>query len=207
MHVTVLTMDQRSSRSRADAVPGLLESLAPERLPHPPLLAFERTVGDEVQGVLDDAGSGVAVLALALRAGAWNIGLGFGEVEQPLPASTRAGRGEAYVRAREAVTRAKSAPHRLMVVGPGGDDRCEWLETVLGLWAGILERRTERGWEVHDLMQQGLSHAEAGRRLGISQSAVSQRVAAAALVDEDRARALAEGLWADLLGEREGGAR
>ncbi len=80
-------------------------------------------------------------------------------------------------------------PHRIAV---GGEDyRAEQLETVLWLWAGLLERRTDRGWEVVDALDEGLSHVEAGRRLGISQSAVSQRAQAAGLVDERRARRLA----------------
>jgi hypothetical protein len=198
VRVTVLTLDQRSSRDRADAVPALLDALA--TLPRPPLLGFERTVGDEVQGVLDDAGAAVEVVARVLRAGSWNVGIGVGEIEEPLPEGTRAGRGPAYIRAREAVTRAKSAPHRLTVVGAAGDPDAVALETVLGLWSGLVERRTDRGWEVHDLLATGMSHSEAGRRLGITQSAVSQRAQSAGLVDEVRARALAERIWGGLLG-------
>lgn len=197
MQVAVLTIDQRSSRRRADAVPGLLAELT--ALPRPPLLAFERTVGDELQGVLADAASAVEAVARVLRAGSWNLGVGLGSVEEPLPEGTRAGRGSAYLRAREAVTRAKSAPHRLAVVGVEGDADVEALETVLGLWAGLLERRTERGWQVHDLLATGMSHAEAGRALGVTQSAVSQRAQAAGLVDERRARALAERIWRRLM--------
>ena len=46
---------------------------------------------------------------------------------------------------------------------------------------------------------EGLSHVEAGRRLGISQSAVSQRAQTAGLVDGRRARGLAGHLLAALL--------
>ena len=126
--------------------------------------------------------------------------LGIGPVEQPLPPDARAGRGAAYLRARDAVTRAKTTPHRIVVVG-GDDYRAEQLETVLWLWAGLLERRTDRGWEVADALGDGLSHAEAGRRLGISQSAVTQRTQAAGLVDERRARRLATQLLSEMLSE------
>lgn len=197
VHATVLTLDQRSSRSRTDEVPALLARLAD--LPSGPVLAFERTVGDEVQGVLTDAGGAVEAVARVLRPGGWNVGIGVGEVAEPLPSSTREGRGTAYLRAREAVTRAKSAPHRLTVVGEPRDPDVEALETVLGLWAGLLERRSDRGWEVHDLLNDGLTHAEAAHRLGISASAVSQRAQAAGLVDEARARVLAGRLWATLI--------
>jgi hypothetical protein len=192
----VLTVDQRASRSHADGVPELLAQLPPG----PGFLRpFQRTVGDEVQAVLDDADAVVATIGSLLRDGGWWVGVGIGPVEHPLPLDTRAGRGTAYLRAREAVTRAKSVPHRIVV---GGEDyRAEQLETVLWLWAGLLERRTDRGWEVADALDDGLSHAEAGRRLGISQSAVTQRTQAAALVDERRARRLAVQLLSGMLSE------
>lgn len=197
MRATVLTLDQRSSRSRTDEVPALLATLAD--LPPGVVMTFERTVGDEVQGVLGEGDSAVEAVARVLRLGGWNVGIGVGEVDEPLPSSTREGRGTAYLRAREAVTRAKSAPHRLTVVGALRDPDAEALETVLGLWAGLVERRSERGWEVHDLVAGGLTHAEAAARLGISASAVSQRAQAAGLVDEERARRLAARIWSTLL--------
>lgn len=203
--VAVLTLDQRGSRAGADAVPALLDALAPGSLPAAPLLPFQRTVGDEVQGVVDRAPALVDVVGRALRTRMWTIGIGFGTVETPLPAETRAGRGAAYLAARDAVTRAKSAPHRIVVVGGLGDARPEHLETVLGLWAGLLERRTPRGWEVHDLLAQGLSYSAVGHRLGITQSAVSQRAQAAGIIDEQRARSLAEHLAGDLLRTEETG--
>jgi hypothetical protein len=201
----VLTLDQRASRAGGDAVPAFLDLLAPASLPTPPLLPFQRTVGDEVQGVTDAADTLVEVVGRALRAREWNVGIGFGDIETPLPSETRAGRGPAYLHAREAVTRAKSAPHRIVVVGGPRDDRAEHLETVLGLWAGLLARRTEGGWEVHDLLARGLSYSAAAELLGITQSAVSQRAQAAGLVDEQRARALAAFLAGDLLAQRRAG--
>lgn len=199
----VLTVDQRASRSGADAVPELLALL--DRTPglsEGILRPFQRTVGDEVQAVLDEPGAVVAVIGVVLRTGAWSVGVGVGAVDEPLPADTRAGRGQAYLYAREAVTRAKTTPHRIVVVG-ADDYRATQLETVLWLWAGLLERRTPGGWEVHDALGAGLSHAEAGRRLGISQSAVTQRAQTAALVDEARARRLATELLSTMLSGRE----
>jgi hypothetical protein len=202
----VLTVDQHGSRHGADQVPSLLDTLerqvADRSLP-PPLRSFQRTVGDEVQAVVDEPHTAVELVGTILRTGEWTIGLGIGDVEQPLPPDARAGRGDAYLRARDAVTRAKSAPHRVRVVG-GDPYRAERLETVLWLWAGILERRTDRGWQVHDALVEGLSHEEVGRRLGITQSAVSQRARAAGLVDEQRARALARDLLAEQLGVGDG---
>jgi hypothetical protein len=198
----VLTVDQRDSRRRPDAVPGLLARFTG---PDAPVLLrpFQRTAGDEVQAVADDPDAVVATLATILRDRGWSIGLGIGPVDEPLPADARAGHGAAFVLAREAVTRAKTVPHRLGVVG-ADRYRAEQLETVLWLWAGILERRTPRGWEVHDALTDGSSHADAGRRLGISQSAVSQRAAAAGLADERRARRLAIDLLRNQLGNQPG---
>jgi DNA-binding NarL/FixJ family response regulator len=84
-------------------------------------------------------------------------------------------------------------PHRLAVRGVqegGGQFSAIHLETVIGLWAGLTERRSARGWEVLDLLESGLSHAEAASRLGVSASAVSQRVAASSIHDELRVRDL-----------------
>ena len=74
------------------------------------LRPFERTAGDEFQGVLDHPAALAAVVERLLREGGWNIGIGIGEVEEPLPENARAGRGPAYLHAREAVTAAKSSP-------------------------------------------------------------------------------------------------
>lgn len=201
MRVSVLTLDQQRSSTTEDAVPALLDALDSPALPAPLLRPFQRTAGDEVQGVLDDPGVGVEVVARVLRVGGWYLGIGIGDVDAPLPEETRAGRGPAFVRARAAVTRAKHDVHHLAVVAgdPAGEPVAEHLETVLGLWAGILERRTVGGWAVHDLLATGLSYAEAGERLGITQSAVSQRARTAGIVDERRARVLVSDLWGRLL--------
>ena len=196
MTVLVLTVDQRSSRGATDRVPEVLAAI--EALPVRPLLAFERTAGDEFQGVLDDPGALAPLVERLLRDDAWNIGLGIGAVDLPHPASARAGNGPAYVRAREAVTAAKTSPWHLRVSGPEPPARD--LESTLWLWAALLGRRTPRGWEVVDLVDEGLSYDEAADRHGISQSAVSQRAQAAARVEGRRARELVAHLAADLLG-------
>lgn len=195
--VVVLTVDQRGSRSGPDRIPEALATLAalPARLP------FERTAGDEMQGVLVRATSVADALALLLRGDAWNIGVGVGPVEEPLPEHARAGRGPAYLHARAAVTAAKSSPWHTRVVGD--DPAARALETTLWLWAAVLARRTSRGWEVADLVAEGLSYAEVGERLGISQSAVSQRAQAAGIVEGRRAHELVAGLAAHLLGTGE----
>jgi hypothetical protein len=195
MTVMVLTVDQRASRTTPDRVPHALAGLADVAL----RLPFERTAGDEIQGVLDDPAALPPAIERLLRDGSSHIGIGIGPVDEPLPDSARAGRGLAYLHARTAVTAAKSSPWHLRVVGD--DPTARDLESVLWLWAAVLDRRSDKGWEVTDLVDQGLSYDEAGRRLGISQSAVSQRAQAAGLVEGRRAREVVTHLAARLLGK------
>ena len=201
MDVVVLTVDQDGSREGSDQVPVALEALTAvaTRLP------FERTVGDEFQGVLDDPAALVTALEQLLRAGAWNIGVGVGEIETPLPATARAGRGPAYLAARDAVTAAKTSPWHVRALAAGDPDDgrgdpVRALESAVWLWAALLDRRTPRGWEVADLVDQGLTYDQTASRLGITQSAVSQRAAAAGIAEGRRARELVEFLTRTALG-------
>ena len=191
----VLTVDQRDSRHSEDRIPETLERLAPV----PTLLPFERTAGDELQGVLDDPDAAMAAVGELLRADEWYVGIGVGRVEEPLPEHSRAGRGPAFLQARSAVTGAKTSPWHVRVAADHWAGRA--LESTLWLWAAVLARRTARGWEVADLVAEGLSYAEAGKRLGISQSAVSQRAQAAGIVEARRAEELAGVLARILLEE------
>lgn len=188
--VFVLTVDQRASRTAVDLVPGLLTSLNRRPRRTGLLRKFERTAGDEVQGVLSDARTSIEIIIELLRADQWNIGLGIGEVNEPLPRSTRAGSGPAFLHARDAVNRSKSSPHHINVIG-SDPHAAEQVESVLWLIASVLRRRSERGWEVVDLLAEGLSRREIGVKLGISQSAVTQRAQAAGFIEEKRGRALA----------------
>ena len=198
MRVAVLTVDQRGSTKLAatDRVPDTLTGLA-DLAGVALLRPFERTAGDEFQGVLDDPASLATVVERLLREDTWNIGIGIGEVDEPLPASTRAGRGAAYLHARDAVTSAKSSLWHLRVEGDRPGARL--LETSLWLWASVLARRTPRGWEVADLVDTGLRYDGVAGSLGISQSAVSQRAQAAGIVEGLRARELVSDLASGLL--------
>jgi hypothetical protein len=195
MSVLVLTVDQQGSRRAPDLVQAALTALGDV----PVLRPFEQTVGDEFQGVLDSPAALPSVVETLLRHSTWHVGIGVGPVEEPLPAHARAGRGPAYLHARAAVTAAKSSPWHLRVLGDDPGTRA--LETVLWLWASVLARRTARGWEVADLVADGLSYEETAHRLGITPSAVSQRAAAAGIVESRRARELATDLTARLLGK------
>ncbi len=109
----VLTIDQRGSTYAADRVPEVLAEL--ERLTSGReglVVPFQRTVGDEVQGILAagrrGAELGVDLSLHLLRDQGWSIGIGVGQVEGPLPTVSREARGFAFYRARDAVERAKT---------------------------------------------------------------------------------------------------
>ncbi len=147
----VLTVDQQDSRTNLDAVPALLDLLGRRADPRPCCARSSARSATRCRRCSTTPTTVVATIARILRTGGWSVGLGLGAVDEPLPPDSRAGRGEAYLHARDAVTRAKTAPHRICVVG-ADRYRAEQLETVLWLWAGLLERRTDRGWEVHDAL-------------------------------------------------------
>lgn len=171
----VLTVDQRRSRTDTDRVEQLVAGLADT----PVVRGFERTAGDEVQAVLDDPSVVVRTALELVRRGHWSVGVGVGPVQQPLPASTRAGRGPAFEHARTAVERAKSAATHLAVAGPDGE-AAEDAETVLDLVALLVQRRSPEGWAAVELVAAGRTQAEAAEQLGVSKQAVSQRLQATA---------------------------
>lgn len=189
----VLTVDQRDSRSTPDRIEALLHTLGGQ--PEAYVLGFERTAGDEVQGVLDDAPRVVDLVLRLVRDGGWSVGVGVGEVKTPLPESTRAGAGPAFTQARDAVTRAKSRPYGVAVSG-GEPDASRRAQAALELLAATVQRRSDRGWEAVDLAAEGLNQIEVAERLGISKQAVSQRLQAADWHVEPDGRELAAHLLA-----------
>ena len=224
----VLTVDQRGSTYAADRVPEVLAELARLTRGNEGLLVpFERTVGDEVQGILapGHAGAELAVeLSLGLlRDQGWSVGIGVGEIEGPLPTVSREARGFALYRARDAVERAKtrSKGTSIAVEGPtsgapdlrapdstapgvdsAGLDLADEVEALLRLLAAIRARRTPQGWEVADTLASLAGRP--GRQkivaqsLGVSEQAVSQRVRAALWQEEEAVRPVVVRLLTEL---------
>lgn len=182
----VLTVDQRGSRRDIDRVGPLLEDLAPRPLLRP----FERTAGDEVQAVVDDADTVVDLALELVRREHWSVGIGVGSVEEPLPAQTRAGRGPAFEAARDAVERAKKTPSAVAVEAAEPQAAAD-ADAALSLLALLVARRTPHGHAAVDLARRGLTQAESAAALGISKQAVSQRLIAAGWHAEDAGRRLA----------------
>lgn len=201
----VLTVDQQRSTRRGDHVDPLLELLAARGLTSPApgfLLGFERTVGDEVQAVLDDAERTVATALTLVRLGGWSIGIGAGPAHEPLPASTRAAGGPAFVHARAAVERAKAKGSTVPLALEGADPaRAAEAEALLRLLGAVVARRTAAGWAAVDLLSAGATtQRDVAHALGISEQAVSQRLRTALWAEESATRPLAARLLAEAQG-------
>lgn len=211
----VLTIDQRGSTGDKDRVPGLLAEL--HRMATG--ARFERSVGDEVQGVLERPADVVEIALHCLRGGQWYVGIGVGAVDLPLPASPREGSGTAFVAARLAVEKAKAAAaHVPLSVISGGLRRggaappeagpgiraCANAEAVLRLIGRLVQDRTEAQWKVVDALrgvQQDASakHGSqklAAAKLGITEQSVSRAVLRSGWQEEWAARPAAEMLLA-----------
>ncbi len=199
-----VTIDQRASRRDGDRVPQLLDAfearwpgvVAGSTAPRAPgcVRAFERTVGDEVQALFEDAALVVELALWVLRHGGWSVGIGAGRVDEPLAPSARAGSGPAYVLARDAVEAAKSR-QRVVPLAVRGAHHQAGLDTeaVLTLVAAIAVRRSAAGWEAVDALEAAGPDArqeDVAAAMGITQQAVSQRLRTA-LYDESRTAARA----------------
>ena len=200
--VAVINVDQHASRRRPDLVPDALAELAGvDGL----VFQFERTAGDEVQGVCAAPQAVVDVVLRLTRMGGWRIGIGIGAIDEPLPASTRQARGPAYLVAREAIeARLATQSLRLLSALPdqgrgnvgvatyGGFQKAAWYaESALIALRALAGRRTAEGWEVVDLIERGSTQRVVAQQLGITQAAVSQRLTAAGHDELNRLAGLA----------------
>ena len=169
----VLTIDQRHSRTSKDRVPALLKALADV----PCVSAFERTAGDEVQGLLDDPAAVRDALLTTLRQGDWHCGVGVGEVDDDSFATgTRAGRGPAFLAARDAVEAAKSMPGSVAVRVPSGTEAESWAADCEAVWtlvASLVLGRTEAQWRAVDAVDRSPTQAAAAEELGITPTSVA----------------------------------
>lgn len=185
----VITADQVDSRLSDDAVGSALDDITATAGPHL-LLPPDRTAGDEIQAITASAETAYRLALRLTRDGRWSVGLGLGSVREPLGDSTRASTGNAFFAARAAIDAAKRATFRFALRvdpeprtpehGPedqseGGPIRAEDVEALIVLLLALRDKRTDKGWEVHDLLETGATQAQAARSLGITQGAVSMR--------------------------------
>ena len=200
----VLTIDQQGSTTDVDRVPDLIAALR-NLTPVP----FERSVGDELQGVVEDAADVVDVALHALRGGHWYVGIGIGMVSLAPGASPREGSGSGFVAARKAVELAKGAAGQVpLSVVSGSMVRGKDLQpqtqedavasanaqAVLRLIGRLVQQRTEAQWRVVDRLRaiQGEvrhgSQKQVARELGITEQSVSRTVLRSGWQEEWAAR-------------------
>ena len=184
----VITADQADSRHSADAVDDALSALkrvGGRRLRRAPV----RTIGDELQAITDDAGCALDVILWLDRAGRWSVGCGVGRVNLPLPRDSRSASGPAFYAARDAVTAAKRrAPRFALGVDDASALTAAQVQPLIELLLVLRARRTAEGWELFDLLEQGVTQVEAAEQLGVTAQAVSQRARTAAIRLEAEAR-------------------
>lgn len=201
----VLTIDQRGSTADVDRVPDLIAALR-SLTPAP----FERSVGDELQGVVEDAADVVEIALYALRSGHWYVGIGIGTVQLAPGGSPREGSGSGFVAARKAVELAKGSAGQVPVsvvsgsIGRGreippqareGAMTSANAQAVLRLIGRLVQQRTQSQWRVVDRLRalQGGdgkhgSQKLVARELGITEQSVSRAVLRSGWQEEWAAR-------------------
>ncbi|HET7140140.1 MAG TPA: MarR family transcriptional regulator [Arthrobacter sp.] len=201
----VLTIDQRGSTADIDRVPELIAALR-SLTPAP----FERSVGDELQGVVEDAADVVEIALYALRSRHWYVGIGIGTVQLTPGGSPREGSGSGFVAARKAVELAKGSAGQVPVsvvsgsIGRGREIRPPAREgalasanaqAVLRLIGRLVQQRTQSQWRVVDRLRalQGGdgkhgSQKIVARELGITEQSVSRAVLRSGWQEEWAAR-------------------
>lgn len=182
-----ITADQIGSRRAADLADAQLaavDALAAGKL----VLPADRTAGDEIQAATEDAATALAIVLHLTRDGNWSVGLGIGDARTPLPDSTRAMTGSAFILARDAVIAAKKRTTRFALeVDAGRLPDSDILEPLIDLLLHLRARRTPEGWEVADRLVDGATQAQLAADLGITPQAVSLRVQNAQLHTETAA--------------------
>ncbi len=183
----VITADQVDSTHREDVAGDTLDTVT-ERFGSRLALPPDRTAGDEVQMLVADAATALEIITTLTRDDAWSVGCGIGGVRLPLPSTVRAATGAAFVAAREAVDRAKRAPHRFaLIVDDGHPLASADVSPIVDLLLFLRSRRSPEGWEIADLLAAGMTQSDAADALGISPQAVSQRARTAGIRTEQSA--------------------
>ena len=185
----VITADQRRSRSTPDASAAAVADVTAAWKTEL-LLPVERSAGDEIQLVTDSAKAAIGIVLQLTRTGRWSVGVGTGAVA--LAANTRESTGPAFVAARRAVDRAKKRATHFALESEPEAPLASHLESLVDLLLLLRQRRTEPGWQLHDILADEGTQLDAARSLGITPQSVSERAITAGLrADETATVALA----------------
>ncbi|MFI4990481.1 MAG: SatD family protein [Solirubrobacterales bacterium] len=180
----VLLLDQRRSRSSEDRVEHWVSRLN-RSCATLLTLPFERTAGDEMQGVTSSPAALVRILVDAVEDGGWWVGVGIGSIERPLGRTSRESRGPAFWLAREALEKAKSqrAGRAFALRGEPPVDTAN-LSACLHALGFIIVRRTKRQSEVAQCAREGLSVAEIANRSSVTPQAIRRLLLASGAEEE-----------------------
>lgn len=170
----VITADQVDSRNTPDVVEETMARVS-SVIERGLVLPIDRTAGDEIQMLVDNAWHALAAILVLCRDGRWSVGCGIGAVNTPLPANAREASGDAFVSARDAVTAAKKRDTRFALRATTEAVDVSDSESLIDLLLHLRARRSVEGWAVYDLLASGATQAEAARELGISPQAASKR--------------------------------
>lgn len=186
----VLTINQRDTADVGDRVDAFLRTLRAAESTVPGIgaapLPFQRSVGDELIGAVEDPAVAVDVALRALRERRWNVGLGVGSVVHadgsagvPDTRKVHDAAGPGLAAARQAVVAAAVSTARIPVAVRGRDaEAAAHAEAVLKLVGQLVWTRSDAEWSVLDLMVPGVRGQQrpVADALGISVQAVSQAV-------------------------------
>src|SRR5690625_2193179 len=206
-NVFVFTIDRVASRAGTDQVPNLLTDLQDLRT----VIPFGRTVGVELQGVIEDPATAVEAIRRVLAQNNWHIGIGIGPLKKEDRKLKRSAEGTSpnFALAREAVEAAKKKPGRAQVAVRTADSRpngtddeqpdsptCR-LESLLDLWAGVVGQRTSSQREIVAAANAhpNATQADLAKKIGMTQQGVAKSLAAALWRQENETLPLAEYLF------------
>lgn len=181
----------REVADRADLHARVMDALAAANARHNPLDPLRVTVGDEFQGVFATMGSALAAshtVRLALAGGAdVRFGLGRGTV-RVIDAASNVQDGSAWWAARAAIEAVEARAHGArralrtgVAVGEGEPEPTPELLTAVETVDALLAGLDDAGRAILTTLLAGRPQSDAATSLGISRSAVSQRVARGSL--------------------------
>lgn len=161
-----------------DPVPALRQALAaPPSLR--PARAIERAGGDLLLGVFAEAEQTVRAVVRVLQLPGWEVGLGVGALDVPLPLSVHEVRGPGLEAARAALRRARTGSSVPVGVGAGqeaADDLAGEAEAILRLIGFTVRGRSAGQARLARLVDErpAAAQSELAARLGVTQQAVSR---------------------------------
>jgi len=182
-NVFVFTIDQVASRRRADQVPALLKELAR----FDAVIPFTRTVGDEVQGVVESPTNAVEICRLLMAENNWHTGIGIGGLKPEDRKLERSadGTSPSFALARDAVEAAKKKPGRSQLAVRAAESNtsqpaAERLEALLGLLNGVITARTPSQWKVINTVSHNstATQVQIAEEVGMTQQGVAKSLAA-----------------------------